>query len=91
MTTQYSVEWDEPPEGGSLPPIRKRLQPLYDRPGEWARVHVANNLSAASVWASNLRNGGVAEIEAGEFETRHGERDGNFYVWARYIPEAERE
>jgi hypothetical protein len=73
----------------------KRLNPLREQPGRWARVFGPTNAPHAQI--NNLRSGSAAGVNPDEFEfkgrmllTEDGEKQG--YVFARYIEdEAERQ
>lgn len=78
----------------------KRLQPLRDNPGKWAKVYGPTNSPHALV--NNLRGGSAAGIDADEFQfagrmlpTGETDEDGNptkaGFVFAKFLTEDERE
>jgi hypothetical protein len=83
--TAEEVVFEDPPEKVSgLPTVKNQIAALYDHPGEWARIGESVSADAAQVKASHLKSGKYVGIEKGEFDTRFGQKDGKWYVWAVY-------
>lgn len=65
----------------------ERLEPLLERPGDWAVVFTCDTPEAAYVHCSNLRNGRLTLPEAPgifQFAAQKSE-DGKGEVFARYM------
>jgi hypothetical protein len=82
------VVWEAPsPRGGKGPPRKwdKRLLPLRERPGEWARVWESTPASARQA-VVQLRRGQVGSgVNASQFEFSTRTIDGRGVLYARFI------
>jgi hypothetical protein len=87
LSVSDEIVWEDPPpakQGGWLP-WRDRLQPLRDRPNEWARVSNFPTVAAARSIAGPLSAGKIAVPEGKwEFTARELE-DGRGAIYARYL------
>lgn len=87
MPSSIDFQWEEPTAQtkgrfvkGRDSVWQKRLRPCMIRPGDWARVHVANDANQASTMAWMLRVGKLRKPE-GEWEfTSRGK-----FVYARFL------
>lgn len=79
------IIWEEPPErtSGASKWVRK-LQPLTQRPNQWARIATQKSKGSAASLASQLRNGGLKRPSgAWEFQAH------DTLVYAQYLGEDE--
>lgn len=87
--TDNEIVFEEPPvnwgRSSRHRSILRELQPLIERPGEWARVRGPIDKTPASNFARCLRKGQAAGISPGDFEATARSLNGTYYVWARYV------
>lgn len=78
------IVFEDPPEVEHRA-WRDRLAPLVERPGEWARVHMAFTQRSASESVYRLRTRQATVPDApGSWEFRWARLDGDWWVYARY-------
>lgn len=84
------LAWCDPPEG--LHRWSKRLQPVMERPGEWAMVMETQSVTSVRSTVKHFRNG-TTVIPPGRWVFRTGKSPmnaGHWGVWAKYLgPEDE--
>lgn len=81
-----SVVFEEPRATKGRKSWPERLEPLKERPGEWARVFESTTLENARQYASGLKKPGRYALPEGRFEFRAGPlKNGKGGVYARYI------
>jgi hypothetical protein len=80
-----AIKFSPPPESGrdAWP---KRLEPLKERPGEWALVYKSPSTQAARSYADRLKRGKRYAVPPG-FEFRGGKSNGQTGIWARFVGE----
>lgn len=81
------IIWENPPERRTQPTVwPQRLEPLKQKPGQWARIKTGSPASMYSM-AGNLRNGQV-KVPSGRWEFRsHKINENTGGLWARYLGE----
>lgn len=85
-----TVEWCDPPELGFAGQNTKAgkwiriLEPLMERPGQWARVHVYEKSSQSRNTVSHLKRG-IRLMPPGRWEFVSRQIDEGFGVWAKYL------
>ncbi len=91
MSTELIFE--EPPTTQGRPPgspFTEWLLALRSHPGRWAKYPEAFSLTsgAAPAKVNKIRNGGFAQIPAGEYDAKTRAADGQRWVYARYLGES---
>lgn len=83
MSEEFAIVWEDPGGENSHPAPsiwQRRLAPVMERPGEWARVHEFTINETARSTAHALRTGKL-RVPDGKWEFQHrGPR-----VYARYV------
>ncbi|CAL9367911.1 hypothetical protein [Streptomyces sp. enrichment culture] len=85
--------FEEPPAPKQRPrgDQTKAAQALKERPGEWGMVTVCRNGGSSSSMARAIRKGASRTWQpAGDFEAVARKVDGEYRVYARYMPDPER-